>query len=139
MKSQFLSAIILPVLFILCYSCSGKDTTPIPQPDLHTEQPLSPSAETPAPPVSVSTSSDPGWKLIEGADCLACHKTDAKLIGPSYQEVADKYTEADLERLARKIIDGGKGNWGDIPMTPHQGITQDHAKQMVKYILSLKK
>lgn len=80
-----------------------------------------------------------GLALIEGADCLTCHKTDARLVGPSYQEVADKYTEADIEMLAGKIIDGGKGNWGEIPMTPHTGMSPENAKKMVEYILTLKK
>lgn len=80
-----------------------------------------------------------GLALIEGADCLSCHKVDAKLIGPSYQDVAAKYTDADIDKLAQKILDGGKGIWGDIPMTPHPGINKEDAKQMVKYILSLKK
>lgn len=80
-----------------------------------------------------------GLALIEGADCLGCHKNDAKLVGPSYQEVAAKYTEADIDMLATKIIEGGKGNWGDIPMTPHAGMSKENAKKMVEYILSLKK
>lgn len=80
-----------------------------------------------------------GLALIEGADCLTCHKIDAKLVGPSYQEVADKYTEADVDMLAKKIIDGGKGVWGEIPMTPHAGMSPDNAKKMVEYILTLKK
>ena len=80
-----------------------------------------------------------GLALIEGADCLGCHKNDAKLVGPSYQEVAAKYTEADVDMLADKIIEGGKGNWGDIPMTPHAGMSKENAKKMVEYILSLKK
>ena len=80
-----------------------------------------------------------GLALIEGADCLTCHKVDAKLVGPSYQEVADKYTEADVDKLATKIIEGGKGVWGEIPMTPHAGMSPDNAKKMVEYILTLKK
>ena len=80
-----------------------------------------------------------GLALIEGSDCLSCHKADAKLIGPAYQEVAAKYTEADIDKLADKIIDGGKGVWGEIPMTPHPDVDKENAKQMVKYILSLKK
>ena len=80
-----------------------------------------------------------GLALIEGADCLTCHKVDARVVGPSYQEVADKYTEADIEMLAGKIIDGGKGNWGEIPMTPHTGMSEANAKKMVEYILTLKK
>ena len=79
-----------------------------------------------------------GLALIEGADCLTCHKVDAKQVGPSYQEVADKYTEADVDKLATKIIEGGKGVWGEIPMTPHAGMSPDNAKKMVEYILTLK-
>ena len=80
-----------------------------------------------------------GLALIEGADCLTWHKVDANVVGPSYQEVADKYTEADIDMLAGKIIDGGKGNWGEIPMTPHAGMSKETAKKMVEYILTLKK
>lgn len=80
-----------------------------------------------------------GLALIEGADCLTCHKMDTKLVGPSYQEVAAKYTEADVDKLATKIIEGGKGVWGEIPMTAHKGMSPDNAKKMVEYILTLKK
>ena len=80
-----------------------------------------------------------GLALIEGADCLTCHKVDSKVVGPSYQEVADKYTDADIDMLATKIIEGGKGNWGEIPMTPHAGMSKETAKKMVEYILTLKK
>lgn len=86
-----------------------------------------------------ATPESEGLKLMEGMDCLSCHKVDAKLVGPSYQDVADKYTEADTEKLAQKIIAGGKGAWGEIPMTPHAGLSDENAQKMVKYILSLKK
>lgn len=82
---------------------------------------------------------DEGLILIEGADCLSCQKTDARLVGPSFQEVADRYTEADIDMLSKKIIDGGKGAWGEMPMTPHTGMNNETAQKMVKYILSLKK
>lgn len=80
-----------------------------------------------------------GKTLVDGADCLSCHKIDSKLVGPAYQDVAKKYTDADVDHLAQKVIDGGKGVWGDIPMTAHAGLSKDNAKKMVKYILSLKK
>ncbi len=80
-----------------------------------------------------------GLALIEGADCLTCHKVDVRVVGPSYQEVADKYTDGDLDMLASKIIEGGKGNWGEIPMTPHVGMSKENAKKMVEYIMTLKK
>ncbi len=82
-----------------------------------------------------------GEELITKSDCLTCHKVDVKLLGPAYQEVAAKYpaTDENIELLAGKIIKGGAGNWGDIPMAPHPSISENDAKEMVKYILSLKK
>ncbi|MDN3693759.1 c-type cytochrome [Chryseobacterium tructae] len=140
MKTQFFNTTIILAFSSILLSCSKPETTPIPQADPYSTQQTSQPVETPAPPVVASTASlDEGLKLIQGMDCLTCHKTDAKLIGPSYQEVAAKYTEADIDRLAQKIIEGGKGNWGDIPMAPHNGLSKDNAKLMVKYILSLKK
>jgi cytochrome c len=79
-----------------------------------------------------------GADLIAANDCLGCHKIDEKLVGPSYKEVAAKYTVADVEVLAQTIISGGKGNWGEIPMTAHAGLSKPDATEMVKYILSLK-
>ena len=40
--------------------------------------------------------------------------------------------------LAGKIINGGKGVWGEIPMTAHPQINQQDAEEMVKYIFTLK-
>ncbi|WP_417430191.1 c-type cytochrome [Halpernia sp.] len=89
---------------------------------------------------SEAKGTDEGLALIEGADCLTCHKMDTKLVGPSYKEVAAKYepTDANMDMLADKIIAGGKGNWGEIPMSPHVGMSKETAKKMVKYILTLK-
>lgn len=82
---------------------------------------------------------DAGLTLIEGSDCLSCHKADIKMIGPSYQEIAAKYSETDIDYLSKKIIEGGKGVWGEIPMPPHSGMSEETAQKMVKYILSQKK
>ena len=82
-----------------------------------------------------------GEALIKGSDCLACHNATKKLVGPAYVNVAAKYpaTEENIDHLASKIIEGGSGVWGAIPMSPHPAISKDDAKEMVKYILSLKK
>ncbi|TGD82417.1 c-type cytochrome [Hymenobacter wooponensis] len=81
-----------------------------------------------------------GAKLMEGADCASCHRVDEKLLGPAYKAVAAKYpaTDANITMLANKVITGGKGNWGDIAMTPHPGLSVADAKEMTRYILSLK-
>jgi cytochrome c len=82
-----------------------------------------------------------GELLITKSDCIGCHHKVNKLIGPSYTDVAKKYpsNEKNIAYLADKIIKGGSGVWGKIPMTPHPKISQNDAKLMAKYILSLKK
>ncbi len=90
-------------------------------------------------------SADPNYKkgleLIGKSDCLTCHKINEKSTGPAYSDVAAKYAPAadtTIQRLAGKIIKGGAGVWGTIPMTPHPQVPQADAEQMVKYILLLK-
>ncbi|MDW9381486.1 c-type cytochrome [Chryseobacterium sp. JV558] len=137
--------LVTAVLFSLAVtSCSDKkDTDPTPQPqetNTMLEEPKPQEASPAATPLSGADAEiAEGKSLVEGTDCLSCHKIDSKLVGPAYQEVAAKYKDADIDMLAQKIIDGGKGNWGEIPMTPHAGLSKDNAKLMVKYILSLKK
>ena len=82
-----------------------------------------------------------GLALIAGSDCLTCHKTSEKNIGPAYKDVAEKYenTEENVKMLASKIIKGGSGNWGAIPMTPHPQLKEEDVEAMVKYIFLLKK
>lgn len=89
---------------------------------------------------STETASLKGQQLIAASDCLGCHKEQEKLIGPSYAEVAKKYenTPENVTMLAGKIINGGKGVWGEIPMAAHPQINQQDAEEMVKYIFTLK-
>ncbi len=121
----FLSAI---TLFLA--ACGGSST----------EQ-TSSSSSTASTPTESKAPMEPGELLIVKSDCVGCHHTENKLIGPSYKDIAAKYpaTEANINLLAGKIIKGGKGVWGPVPMTPHSKITEDDAKLMTKYILSLKK
>ena len=78
--------------------------------------------------------------LIGGNDCTTCHAIDRKIIGPAYTDVAKKYedNQANVDTLISKIKHGGSGNWGQIAMTPHPNLSDDDARIMVKYILSLK-
>jgi cytochrome c len=81
-----------------------------------------------------------GATLIAASDCATCHREDKKLVGPAYKDVAKKYepTEENLNYLATKIIQGGKGVWGEVPMSPHPNVSEEYAREMAKYILSLK-
>ncbi|WP_339920151.1 c-type cytochrome [uncultured Flavobacterium sp.] len=82
-----------------------------------------------------------GEKLIAKSDCIGCHNKDKKVVGPSYVDIANKYAANDknINYLSGKIIKGGSGVWGTLPMGAHASLTKDDAKSMVKYILSLKK
>ncbi|MBW8359720.1 MAG: c-type cytochrome [Weeksellaceae bacterium] len=118
---------------IATVACNKKAADPQTESNVMLEEPVIKVVD------SAAAGKHAGLALIEGGDCLSCHKVDTKLVGPSYQEVADKYNEADIDQLATKIIDGGKGVWGEIPMTPHAGMSRENAKKMVEYILTLKK
>jgi cytochrome c len=82
-----------------------------------------------------------GEKLIAKSDCIGCHKLDKKLIGPSYLDIAKKYpyNDKNVAYLSGKIIKGGSGVWGTIPMSAHSSLKKNDATSMAKYILSLKK
>ena len=83
-----------------------------------------------------------GLDLVAKNKCLTCHTIDEALTGPPYREVAKKYAgmpDTIVAHLARKIIEGGNGVWGEIFMTPHPDISKTDAEAMVKYILLLKK
>jgi len=99
------------------------------------------TVEEVAPAEAPAVAKKDGKALIEASDCRTCHKDDSKLIGPAYQEVAKKYesNEANIKMLAEKIIKGGQGNWGEIPMAGHPNISEEDASAMVEYILSMKK
>lgn len=136
MKNGLLTVMILSLVLTSCSDKKSAETTePTTESNIMLEEPKPIDSSA----IAATTPEDEGLKLIEGADCLSCHKIDAKLVGPSYQDVASKYTDADIDHLATKIIEGGKGIWGDIPMTAHAGMSKENAQKMVKYILSLKK
>jgi cytochrome c len=94
------------------------------------------------PPGITQADYDKGLQLIAGSDCLTCHNINQKSPGggPPYAEVAKKYepTDDNIKMLAGKIIAGGQGVWGQIPMTAHDGLPEEDAKTMVKYIMTLK-
>jgi cytochrome c len=100
------------------------------------EKPAEGASTAPA----ASSANEKGLDMIASLDCTTCHKINEKNIGPAYADVAKKYeaTDANIETLANKVIKGGSGNWGTVPMTPHPTLSVDSAKEMVRYILSLK-
>ena len=83
---------------------------------------------------------DPGEDLAKNSGCLACHTIDKKLVGPSYKDIANKYRgdKSAPANLAKKVKEGGKGVWGDIPMTPNAHVKDADIATIVNWILTLK-
>lgn len=71
--------------------------------------------------------------------CFACHDINNKKVGPAFKEVAKKFAgQPNIEEeLAKRIKNGGVGVWGQVPMPP-QNVTEQEAKDLAKWILSLK-
>ena len=96
-------------------------------------------------PAAAETPTDPeaekGLALVGQSDCFTCHQIIDNSTGPAYQAIAERYKNQPgaVDSLAQKIIKGGAGNWGTVPMTPHPTVSEEDAKTMVKYVLSLKK
>jgi cytochrome c len=78
--------------------------------------------------------------LLKANNCMACHAVDKKLVGPAYKDVAKKHggDVAKADALAAKIIKGGSGVYGAIPMPANPKVTEADAKAMATYILGLK-
>lgn len=79
-------------------------------------------------------------QLATAKNCMACHAVDKKLVGPSYKDISKKYAgQKDAEaRLAEKIIKGGAGAWGAVPMPANPQVSAAEARQLVTWILSQK-
>lgn len=77
--------------------------------------------------------------LAQKKNCLACHAVDKKVVGPSYKDVAKKYAGQDVTaKLATKIMKGGSGTWGAIPMPANPQVNQAEADSLAKWIVSMK-
>ena len=128
--------VALSVIGLLAVACGSNNSETDSAATSNTE------AESQQPTIDLSKNPDyqKGLKLVAQNDCLTCHKVNGESTGPAYDKVAQKYPSADetiINTLAQKIIDGGAGNWGTVPMTAHPSLSIDDAKQMVKYVLLL--
>jgi cytochrome c len=123
----------------LTFACGGGETK--------TETAVETVAEAPVKEMSLEEKyqNDPvyikGLEKIKASDCLSCHMVERKIVGPSYAEVAAKYesTEENINMLAQKVINGGVGVWGEVPMPAHLSLSEEDAKDMIRYVLLLKK
>ncbi|MBP8148861.1 MAG: c-type cytochrome [Limnohabitans sp.] len=78
--------------------------------------------------------------LATSKNCMACHAVDKKLVGPAFKDVAAKYKadKSAADKLAAKIIKGGSGVWGAIPMPANPQVSEADAKKLAAWVLSQK-
>ncbi|OMP81294.1 MULTISPECIES: c-type cytochrome [unclassified Chitinophaga] len=137
MRMRYLAPFVLSAFFLASCGGSGNSSE---KKDTSTSSSEAPVDNSMVKQGAAEAAASKGAGLIAQSDCLTCHKVDMKVVGPAYKEVAAKYeaSEANIEMLADKIISGGSGHWGEIPMQAHPNVSKDDAKEMVKYILALK-
>jgi len=75
--------------------------------------------------------------LAASKNCMACHAVDKKLVGPAYKDVAKKYAgqAGAADKLAAKIMKGGSGVWGAIPMPANPQVNEAEAKKLAAWVL----
>ncbi|WP_296448733.1 c-type cytochrome [Rhodoferax sp. UBA5149] len=78
--------------------------------------------------------------LATSKNCLACHAVDKKVVGPAYKDVAKKYAgqKDAVDKLTAKVMKGGAGVWGPVPMPANTQVNEAEARKLVTWVLSLK-
>ncbi|MEX1165597.1 MAG: c-type cytochrome [Hydrogenophaga sp.] len=78
--------------------------------------------------------------LAKSKNCMACHAADKKLVGPAYKDIAKKYAgdAKAVDMLATKIIKGGSGVWGAIPMPANTQVSEADAKKLSSWVMGMK-
>ena len=145
MKKLLVLTLMIGYIFTSCgkkeeAKTEGKDDGYSDYETTESEKAAEPEAEqAEAPAASSDDLIAQGQTLLNASDCKTCHSVENKIVGPAYNEVAKKYefTKANVGMLADKVIKGGQGVWGEIPMAPHPDIKQEDAEKMAMYVLSL--
>jgi cytochrome c len=137
MTKQLVAALSCAMLMAACGGSGDKKAD--------TKDTTASTTTTPAATPGGNAEADKALDLIGASDCTTCHRlnknTGGASIGPAYSDVAAKYAPAadsTVDRLVKKVISGGSGIWGTVPMTPHPALKPEDVKTMVTYILSIK-
>jgi cytochrome c len=90
--------------------------------------------------VSVTAPALADQALATSKNCMACHAVDKKLVGPAFKDIAKKYAgdKSAEAKLADKIVKGGSGAWGPIPMPANPQVNEAEAKKLAAWVLATK-
>lgn len=88
----------------------------------------------------MSTSAFAQADLAKAKNCMACHAVGTKLVGPAYKDVAAKYAgqKGAEDKLVQKVMKGGSGVWGPVPMPANPQVSEAEARSLVKWVLAQK-
>ena len=155
MKKILLSG-VLSLAFLASCQKKAEETQPAQQPaqppaqEQPANQPAQPPAGQEQQPAQPSGEQKPAEQKSQGPakdmtalaqqkGCFACHDINTKKVGPAYKDVAKKFAgqPGAVDELAKRIKNGGVGTWGQVPMPP-QNVTDEEAKELAQWILSLK-
>ena len=77
------------------------------------------------------------FSLAKQNACLGCHALDRKIVGPSFQSIAQKYKSNPNAQafLKNKIAKGGAGSWGVVPMPANSKLNEADLSLLVSWIL----
>ena len=117
----------IPVILEYLTAYYNRDSAP-PEPD--------PSAAG----FGMGADASPVAKLLNANACVACHTVDKRIVGPSFREVAARFSgDGDaLAKLSKKVKEGGAGNWGNVPMPPNPAVPDTDLRAILEWILALR-
>lgn len=69
--------------------------------------------------------------------CLGCHNVNKKIVGPSFQSIAQRYKNDSGAQifLKNKIAKGGSGSWGVVPMPANTKLSDADLSLLTSWIL----
>ncbi|WP_296703471.1 c-type cytochrome [Algoriphagus sp.] len=154
MKITILSKLTAVFLVALLFACGSEEKKSEPAvvekqeeketttPEAYSTPTNKPSEENTPPEEVVNSSTSKtisGEEKVANSDCLSCHLVERMVVGPAYMDIAAEYENNDenVAMLANKVIKGGAGVWGETAMPPHPNLSEEDAKDMVRYILGL--
>ena len=140
-KSAF---VLLAALLFACGAENKEEKAVVEKEPVEVKETPAPVAEPVEEPVKEEVISDAsktmsGEDKIGNSDCLSCHMKERQVVGPAFLDIAAEYenNDANVAKLAAKVIQGGAGVWGEAAMPPHPSLSEEDAKDMVRYILGL--
>ena len=88
----------------------------------------------------LASSSWADMALATSKNCMSCHHSDRKVVGPALKEIAKRYANEPLAlaTLTTKIQKGGAGVWGVVPMPANPQVSEAEAQKLASWVLSLR-